>query len=145
MPALVKNMGKAKAPSFYDSASSSIKSSANGVKSKLPLFAILILGGVAIVFVLRNKSGTSQAGTGAALTLTPSGEADTSSIANMIQAVTALQGGSHPQTPSGGVSTPTLNPTGTTTPNYGGSGVTVDTHIATTTPYTGTIVGGTSG
>lgn len=104
MPKLVKSMGRAKSPSFYSGASSSLKNSADGVKSKLPLFAMLILGGVAIIFVLRNKG--NGASTGPALAISPTGDADSSNIANMIQALGAIQGGIHPVTPGGGASTP---------------------------------------
>lgn len=113
MPTLIKDKGRSKSPSFYTAASGSLKSSASGVKSNLPLFAVLILGGVAVIFILRNKSGASQAGgiAGAPLTVSPSNESDISAIQNMIQAITALQG-NHPVTPSGGVSTPiTKQPT----------------------------------
>ena len=114
MASLVKNKGKVGMPSFYSSTSTTIKSKAEGVKSKLPLFALLILAGVAIIFVLRNRSSGSSTQTGAALTVIPSGEADLSTIANITAGINALAGQVHTPSdiPSGGTSTPI-----TTTPN----------------------------
>lgn len=113
-------------PSFYSSTSTTIKSKAAGVKSKLPLFALLILGGVAIIFVLRNKSGTSQAGTGAALAIVPTAEGDIGNILNMTAAINALKGqvNTPSPVPNGGASTPiteVANPNNTPTPNPSGS------------------------
>lgn len=114
MASLVKNKGKVGMPSFYSEASTSVKSKAEGVKSKLPLFALLILAGVAIIFVLRNRSSDSSTQTGAALTVIPTAEGDIGNIINMTNAINALSGQVHTPSPvpSGGTSTPI-----TTTPN----------------------------
>jgi len=115
MPSLVKDMGKVSASPFGN-AKSSISSSASNVKSKLPVFAVLILAGVAIVFILRNRSGSTTQ-TGAALTIVPSGEADASTIANITAGINAIAGQVHTPAPepSGGASTPiTVSPRSTT-------------------------------
>ncbi len=102
MPEIAPTVKKAAAPSFYASAAkASVQQSATGAKSQLPLFAVLILVGVAIIFVLRNRD--RQANTGPALTLVPSNDSDASSIANLTQSAQAL---TRQITPGGGVSTP---------------------------------------
>ena len=122
MPALVKDMGRA-VPSFYGS----VKNAGEKVKPNLPIFAVLILVGVAVVFILRRR--TSSTNTGAALTITPDNSSDVSTIDNLTQAVNALtqqwQGGgattpvTPPITPPG--STPPSNP-----PTPTGGGVTIN-------------------
>lgn len=98
MPALVNDMGKA-VPSFYGT----VKNAGESVKPKLPMFALLILGGVAVIFLLRNRS---SAQTGPALTLNPSNDSDVSTIDNLTQAVLALTHNSQ----GGGATTPSTPP-----------------------------------
>lgn len=118
MPALVTNKGKA-VPSFYGT-SGAIGGAVESVKPKLPLFAVLILGGVAAIFLLRNRS--SSASTGPALTVVPSNDSDTSSLDNLTQAVNALV----EQGQNGGATspiTPTPNPPSTIPATLWGSDV----------------------
>lgn len=97
MPNLITDKGRA-VPSFYGT----VKGAGAAVKPKLPFFAILILGGVGVIFILRNKSSSSTK-TGPALTLNPSNDSDVSTIDNLTQAVLALG----KQGQNGGTTTPT--------------------------------------
>lgn len=84
MPALVTDKGKA-VPAFYGT----VKSGVAQQQSNLPVYAALILVGVALIFVLRNRS-SGQTGSGPLLTLEPSNETDVSTMNNMTQAVLAI-------------------------------------------------------
>jgi hypothetical protein len=99
---------KVKAPSFYKIKPQSTSKSGG---SNLPLYSALILAGVAVVFVLRNKQ--TKTIMGPVLTVVPSNDSDASAYANMIQGVHALSGqvALLPETPPGGASSPiTPNP-----------------------------------
>lgn len=101
MPALVQDKGRA-VPSFYGT----VKNVGEGVKPKLPMVAVLVLAGVAVVFVLRSRSSGSSTQTGPALTLNPSNDSDVSTIDNLTQAVQALTD----MAMGGGATTPTTTP-----------------------------------
>ena len=95
MPVLVTDKGKAR-PAFY----STVKQGVAHHKSNFPVYAALILVGVALVFVLRNRS-SGVTGAGPVLTLVPSNDTDISAMNNMTQAVLAMTAAQN-----GGVSTP---------------------------------------
>jgi hypothetical protein len=98
MPSLISDKGKVASPAFYGKTKtvSPAKSSSN-----LPIYAVLVVIGVGLVFFLRKRSSNVQ--TGPLLTLAPNGQTDTSAIANLTQSVDALTlrgGASTPLTPS---------------------------------------------
>lgn len=86
MPELVESKGRAASPSFYSQVKQTATKTATP-SSNLPVYSVLILVGVAIVFILR-KRDTSQ--TGPVLTLVPSYDADVSTISNITNTLTRM-------------------------------------------------------
>jgi hypothetical protein len=98
MPSLFQDKGRVAAPAFYGKTKT--VSPAKG-SSNLLIYAILVVIGVGLVFILRSRSSNVQ--TGPLLTLVPSNATDASAIANLTQSVDALTlrgGASTPLTPS---------------------------------------------
>ena len=115
MPATIKKMGKAAASPF-----GALTKSTPEKKSKLPILILIVVGGVVVIWYLRNHSSANTVGkstTNPAVSINGGSAPDQSQIDNLTAAVLALQGlqPGNSSVPSGGTSTPiTTQPVATT-------------------------------
>ena len=89
MPELVHDKGRA-VPSFYGQ----VKQTATSTSSNLPFYSVLVMVGVAVVFILRNRD---QVRTGALVEVVPSYDADISTISNITNTVNRMASPTFPR------------------------------------------------
>src|ERR1035437_3875969 len=108
MPSTISKMGKVKGPAFVDN----ISNAGPVKKSNLPMLILLVVGGIAAIWVLRTKSNmasnTAGSTTQPAVSINGGNAPDQSTIDNLTASVLAMQGlvAINLVTPAGGTSTP---------------------------------------
>src|ERR1035437_2850463 len=115
MPPTIKKLGKVAASPF-----GALTKSTPAKKNNKPILILIVVGGVAVIWYLRNHSSANTVGsstTNPAVSINGGNAPDQSTIDNLTASILAVQGqvANNSSIPSGGTSTPiTATPTSTT-------------------------------